>query len=115
MARRVCSRADEVLSDIFKIVGWVARLDDRRRLYFGWCDAAMRDLALLNGGVAPQHESVVLVLIAALGEDESFAGHVRGRQADFLTDDGNWDKLYRAAAATILEEYLDAVDDCNWP
>jgi hypothetical protein len=60
-------------------------------------------------------ESVILVLMAALGEDESFAGHVRGRQAEFLTDEGNWYKLYRAAAATIVEEYLDAVENGNWP
>jgi hypothetical protein len=115
MARRVCSRADEALCAQFKLRGWVHRTEGRRELYFAWCDHARRELRLLAGGSLAKDSSVVQTLIAALGEDESFAGYVRARGGSFLTDDGNWDRLFRAGAATILEEYLEAVDKGRWP
>jgi hypothetical protein len=116
MKRRVCSRADLVLRDRFRLDGWVCKLNERRDLYFGWCDRATQDLMLLNGGSTPKDESLILLLMAALAEDESFAGHVlRNRRAEFLADNSNWDKLYRAGAATILEEYLADVENGRWP
>jgi hypothetical protein len=115
MARHVCSRADEALRDQFKLRGWVQRTKRRRESYFAWCDHARRELRLLAGGLPAKDSSVVRTLIAALGEDESFAGYVRARGGSFLTDDGNWDRLFRAGAATILEEYLEAVDEGRWP
>lgn len=115
MARRVCSRGDEALRDQFRLPRWVHKPKARRELYFAWCDRAERELRLLNGGAQPKDESMVLMLVAALTEDESFAGYVRRRSGSFLIEDGNWDKLYRAGAATILEEYLVAVEDGGWP
>ena len=115
MRSRVCSRADEVLRDEFRLAGWVQKVSKRREFYFSWCDHAARDLRQLTNGGEPAKESLVLTLVGALGEDESFAGYIRRRGGSFLTEDGNWDKLYRAAAATILEEYLDAVDKGRWP
>jgi hypothetical protein len=57
----------------------------------------------------------VCTLVGALSEDESFASYIRRRGGSFLTEDGNWDKLYWAAGATILEEYRDAIEDGRWP
>ena len=113
--RRVCSRADDALRDEYRLAGWVQAHAERRGFYFAWCERASRELMHLTGGAEPKPESLVWTLIAALGEDESFAGHVRRRGGAFLTDDGNWDKLYRAAAATILEEYLSEVEKGTWP
>jgi hypothetical protein len=113
--RRVCSRADEELRDQFKLARWVHQPKARREVYFAWCARAASELRLLNSDVAPKEESLILMLIAALAEDESFAGYVRRRRGSFLTDDGNWDKLYRAGAATILEEYFDATESGCWP
>lgn len=115
VAQRVCSRADDALCDEYRLRGWVAELARRRELYFAWCDHASRALTQLTGGTEPRAQSLVLTLVGALGEDESFAGHVRARGGVFLTDDANWDKLYRAGAATILEEYLDEVQKGTWP
>lgn len=112
---RVCSRADDALRDEYRLAGWVRRHAERRYFYFGWCDRAARELRHLTDGAEPKTASLVWTLVAALGEDESFAGHVRARGGVFLTDDGNWDKLYRAGAATILEEYLDEVQKGSWP
>lgn len=112
---RVCSRADDALRDEYRLAGWVKAHAKRRGFYFAWCERASRELMHLTGGAEPKPESLVWTLIAALGEDESFAGHVRRRGGAFLTDDGNWDKLYRAAAATILEEYLAEVERGTWP
>lgn len=113
--RRVASRADEALREEYRLAGWVLDPAERREIYFGWCDRASRDLMRLTGGAEPKAESLVWTLIAALGEDESFAGYIRRRGGVFLTDDRNWDKLYRAAAATILEEYRAAVEKGTWP
>lgn len=107
---RVCSRADDALRDEYRLAGWVQAHARRRGFYFAWCERASLELMHLTGGAEPKPESLVWTLIAALGEDESFAGHVRRRGGAFLTDDGNWDKLYRAGAATILEEYLAEVE-----
>jgi hypothetical protein len=115
MPPRVCSRGEEVLRDQFRLAGWVQKPRSRREQYFAWCDRATRDLRVLSGGISPRHESIVITLVAALGEDESFAGHAQRRGGTFLTEDGNWDKLHRAGAATILEEYLDAVEQGKWP
>lgn len=115
MSRRVCTRADEALRDEYKLAGWVQKPTARRKFYFDWCARATVELSALNGGTDPMDESVVLLLIGALGEDRSFAGHVRRRRGSFLTENGNWDKLYRASAATILEEYHDAVENGMWP
>jgi hypothetical protein len=115
MARRVCSRADQALRDEFRLANWVSTPMVRRMLYFGWCERATGQLRLLNGGNPPKDESVVLTLMPALAEDESFASYVSRRRGSFLTDDANWDKVYRAGAATILEEYLDAVENGRWP
>ena len=70
---------------------------------------------MLTKGEAPKDQSVVITLTAALAEDESFAAYAMQRRSVYLTEDGNWDKLYRAAAATILEEYLLAVETGSWP
>lgn len=115
MPRRVCSRADEALRDEFKLARWVDKPRARRELYFKWCDRAVHELKLLCNGIEPKDESVVLMLIAALAEDESFAGYVRQRRSSFLTEDGNWGRLYRAGAATILEKYREAVENGTWP
>lgn len=115
MPRHVCTRADEALRDQYKLAGWVLKTKERRELYFNWCDHARHDLGLLCRGAPPKDLSVVHTLNAALGEDDSFAGHVRARGGSFLTDDGNWDKLFRAGAATILEEYFDALANGRWP
>lgn len=113
--QRVCSRADDALRDEYRLAGWVGALAARREIYFAWCDQASRALARLTRGGEPKPESLVWTLSAALGEDESFASHVRRRGGVFLTDDRNWDKLYRAAAATILEEYLAEIQKGAWP
>jgi hypothetical protein len=115
MSRRVCSRAEEALRDEFKLVRWVHKPTARRELYFAWCDRAAEELKLICQGIEPKDESIVLMLIAALAEDESFAGYVRRRRSSFLTEDGNWDRIYRAGAATILEEYREAVENGRWP
>lgn len=112
---RICTRADDALRDEYRLAGWVQAHAKRRGFYFAWCERASRELMHLTGGAEPKAESLVWTLVAALGEDESFAGHVRRRGGAFLTDDGNWDKLYRAAAATILEEYLSEVEKGTWP
>lgn len=112
---RVCSRADDALRDEYRLAGWVRTPAERREFYFAWCERAARELRQLTGGAQPKPQSLVLTLVAALGEDESFAGHVRERGGVFLSDDGNWDKLYRSAAATILEEYLCEVQKGTWP
>jgi len=111
----VCSRAEEALRHEYQLAGWVQRPAKRREFYFAWCDKAARELMRLTGGTEPKVESLVWTLVAALSEDESFASRVRERGGVFLTDDRNWDKLYRAAAATILEEYLDEVEKGAWP
>ena len=113
--RRVSSRADNALRDEYRLAGWVRQPPERRDFYFAWCDHAARELTRLTSGAGPKVESLVWTLIAALGEDESFARHVREVGGLFLTDDGNWDRLYRAAAATILETYLDEVEKGTWP
>jgi DNA-binding SARP family transcriptional activator len=113
--RRFTSRADEALRDEYRLAGWVQEHAARRNVYFDWCDSASRQLTQLANGVEPKPESLVWTLVAALGEDESFTSHVRERGGLFLTDDGNWHKLYRAAAVTILEEYLDEVEKGTWP
>jgi hypothetical protein len=115
VARRICSRADQALRDEYALIGWVQRPASRRALYFAWCDRAAQYLSSLRHGADPTDESLVLTLIAGLAEDDSFASHVRRRRGSFLTEDANWDKLYRAAAGTILEEYLDAVEHRRWP
>jgi len=115
MGRRICSRAEEEIRDLFRLPGWLRRFDKRRDLYFDWCRRATIELGMLNGGTQPRDESLVLLLAAALSEDESFAGHVRRRRASFLADDDNWSQVYRAGGATILEAYLDAVDTGSWP
>lgn len=109
------SRADEALCDEYRLGGWVREPATRREFYFAWCDRSARELRQLTGGAKPKAESLVWTLVAALGEDESFAAHVRQRGGVFLTDDRNWDKLYRAAAATILEQYLSEVEKGAWP
>jgi hypothetical protein len=111
MARRVCSRADEALRDEYKLARWVNKVVERRDLYFAFCARATKELARFSRGAAPKEESIVLMLIAALAEDDSFAGHVRHRGGTFLADDDNWERLRRAGAATILEEYLDATEN----
>lgn len=114
--RRVCTRADEALRDEFRLSGWVQRPRARRDLYFAWCDRAARELSEFAPGAEPSDESLILTLVAALGSDESFAGHAKKRRrSTFLTDNANWTKLYRAGAATILEEYFDAVANGAWP
>jgi hypothetical protein len=103
------------LRDQFRLAGWVQKTSTRREFYFTWCDRARRELRRLRGGLQPGEESLAWTLVGALGEDESFAAYIRKRSGSFLTEDGNWDKLYWAAAATILEEYLDAVEKGRWP
>lgn len=115
MPRRISSRADEALRDEYRLAGWVREHGARRNIYFDWCDSASRQLMQLTKGAEPKLESLVWTLVAALGEDESFTSHVRERGGLFLTDDRNWHKLYRAAAVTILEEYLDEVQKGTWP
>ena len=112
---RVCTRADDALRDEYRLAGWVQQSEQRREFYFGWCDYASRELTRLTSGCEPKPESLVWTLVAALGEDESFADYVREHGGLFLTDDRNWDKLYRAGAATILEAYLDEVEKGTWP
>lgn len=112
---RVCSRADEALRDEYRLAGWVQRLVERREFYFGWCDHATRRLMELTDGAEPKAESLVWTLVAALGEDESFASHARSHGGLFLTEDANWEKLYHAAAATILEEYMVEAQKGTWP
>lgn len=113
--KRVCSRADNALRDEYRLAGWVAGFSNRREFYFAWCDKAARELMRLTDGAEPKTESLVWTLVAALSEDDSFASHVAERGGVFLTDDRNWHKLYRAAAATILEEYLADTQKGTWP
>ena len=53
--------------------------------------------------------------MGVLRADDSFEVHLDGKGGTFLTEDDNWLKLYRAGAATILEEYLSALEYGAWP
>lgn len=112
--RRVCSRAQEALRDEYKLAGWVRKLAERRQRYFAWCDRAPGELRRIIGA-EPADEALLLIIVAALVGDDSFAGHVRRRPGSWIIDDGNWDKLYRAGACTILEEYRRDVESGKWP
>ena len=114
MTRRLGTRADEELRERFKLADWIHKIQTRRELYFRHCDRAAEDLKLF-AQAQPKDESIVLMLMAAVSEDDSFAAHVRKRRGSFLTEDENWDKLYRAAATAILQEHRDAVENERWP
>ena len=93
MGRRVCRRADQQLCKLFKLVGWVSKLDGRRRAYFSWCDHAMRELEEI-AGTPPDDDAVVITLMGVLRADDSFEIHVDSRGGTFLTEDDNWLRLY---------------------
>jgi hypothetical protein len=114
MARRVCRRADQQLCKQYKLIGWVSKVNGRRQAYFSWCDRAIQELEAI-GGAPPDDDSVVITIMGVLRADDSFETHCDDRGGTFLTDDDNWLKLYRAAAAAILEEYLNARELGSWP
>jgi hypothetical protein len=114
MARQVCEHADRQLCKQFKLVGWVLRPGDRRSAYFSWCEHAVNELEAIAGR-PPKDHAVVTTLMGMLQADDSFAAHVARRNSSFLTDHDNWEKLWRAAAAAIFEQYLDEVERGRWP
>lgn len=92
------------MRDKFKLAGWVEKLEKRRHGYFAWCDRATDELTGLLGA-EPTDEQLMLVIVAALVEDDSFAGYVKKLPGDWKTKPHMWRKLYRVGACTILEEY----------
>jgi hypothetical protein len=115
MARRVCRGADKALSNEYKLGGWVAQTARRREIYFAWCDGLLEQLEMVSEGSAPEDESVIIGLMATLREDGSFSAYLHKRGGTYLTDDKHWPRLYRAGAATIFQEYLNAVEEGAWP
>ena len=57
---------------------------------------------------------MIIVLMAALREDGSFSAHLRKKGGAFLTEQDHWPKLYRAGAAMVFQEYLDAIEEGAW-
>jgi hypothetical protein len=114
MARWVVREADRVLRDTFKLAGWVSKVEARRQAYFKWCDRLREDLSRVTGR-EPSDESVVLGIVAALQDDDSFSAHVLKKTGEYLAEADNWPKVYRAGAATIYHEYLVAVEKKEWP
>jgi len=113
-SHRVCSRAQEVLRDEYRLAHWVRKPKERRQSYFAWCDRAPTELRHITG-TEPPDEALLLLIVAVLVADESFAGHVKTRPGSWIAEDGNWDKLYHAGACTILEEYRLEVRNGAWP
>lgn len=99
-----------MLRDEYRLTHWVRKPKERRQSYFAWCHRAPTELRRITGS-EPTDEALLLLIVAALVADDSFAGHVRTRSGAWIAEDENWDKLYHAAACTILEEYRNG----DWP
>lgn len=117
MARRVVRDApDRLLRDELKLVGWVSKVEDRRRVYFGWCDDVLTTLGGLTEDDEPSDDSVVVAVGLALRADDSFTTHVaRRKDATYFLDPENWEQIYRVGAGTIYHEYLVAKEKHEWP
>jgi hypothetical protein len=88
MARRIVRDADRVLRDEYKLDGWVSKVEERRRNYFGWCERTLEQLSQVAGG-EPSDESVVIAIMAALREDDSFSAHIAKKGGAFLVETDN--------------------------
>lgn len=114
MARWVVREADRALRDEYRMVGWVSKVEERRKRYFGWCDRLRSELQAVAGS-EPRDESIVIAIMAALRDDDAFSTLLAKKGGTFLAEEDNWAKLYRAGAATIYHEYLVAVEKHEWP
>jgi hypothetical protein len=112
MRHRVCTGPDRALHRQFRLGVWMKK---SRRDYFVFCDQVGPHLAWLIGTEAPTPQSLLPFVIAAVESDESFADFVLARDATVLTQRETWVDLYRAGAASILDEYFAAVENGTWP
>lgn len=104
-----------MLRDRYGLAGWVQASSSRRDKYFGFLDRVARDPAVVVEGEGPDQEAMILFANAVVLKDAQFVQFVRSTPGVLLEKNAGWVDLYRAAAATILEEYFDAVQDGTWP
>ena len=115
MARRILSPADAELRDRYKLKGWVQKPTERRQSYFRWCDTVLSRLATWSRSEDPADVAVILGIQSALMSDDTFTEHVSRKGGDFLTEDANWDRIYRVGSGVIYHEYLVACEKEIWP
>jgi hypothetical protein len=112
MRHRFCTPADEVLLDGFRLAAWVRR---SRGNYFALCDDVSPRLAWLVDRDTPTPQSLLILVTAGLHDDATFIQAVRKRRSTLLGDEASWDRLRRAGAARIVDEYFDAIENGTWP
>ncbi len=116
MARRVTTEAERHLRDKLKLVQWLEKDDDRKRIYFEGCDEVLAKLRkiLQDDGDDPPDDAVVIGVMAAVKVDDTLSAWVDKKKGDFFNDQANWDALHHATAAVIYHEYLVAVEKGRW-
>jgi hypothetical protein len=65
-------------------------------------------------GQDPSDEAVIVAISAVLMNDDSFITHISKNQPEYLADEKNWATVYNAGAATIYQEYEEAIERHNW-
>jgi hypothetical protein len=99
----------------YKLFEWVDKVDKRRRRYFLGID----DFKRLCLGVAerePKEEKIIRYLVLAIEDDKTFTGHLmRWKNSSKLTEAAFWTDICTATAEIILERYLQACAENQWP
>ena len=103
------------MRDTYKLKGWVQKPKERRQRYFAWCQTIVMQLGSWAGDEGPSDTAVVLGIVSALMTDDTFTDHIAKQGGDFLTDEANWEKLWRVGAGAIYHEYLVAQEKETWP
>jgi hypothetical protein len=108
--RPVCREANAALRDRFELVRWLRAETRRQQRYLGLCEHLWTWLAETGDGDEPAEDDILGMLAKGLRADSSYWQYVYRRRATVLTEDDVWEKVYRAGAAALLDEYLDVVD-----
>ena len=116
MAKRIVKHKDIGLRDAFKIVDWIEKPEDRRHIYFRWCDQAIetvRGLKAVEEDVID--DAAVRAIQGALIADGTFYAHLTKHGAEFLAEEGGWERLLEIGASVVYHEYLVECENGTWP
>lgn len=91
---------------------WVSRCETKE--YFGLVDEAAARMNKLASSSTFDHEAMTLVLTGAIYIDESHADQVLKIGIEIKSND-EYMKMCTATAWVLLQAYLKAVDEGNWP
>jgi hypothetical protein len=112
--RPTCRKADAEMRDNFRLRRWIEADADRRAEYLSFCRDCWKMFIRRSDHPEPSEDTMVSAIILMLKEDVSFETFARGRRSTILSEDAGWDRLYRAGATMVLDEYLEARDDGGW-